>query len=199
MLWRLPTTFTHRSTMAQECRFHQAGHCRNGDRCKFSHSNRTQVGQSPEPSGSFSTSLKSRPSKQPNLPAASSPRPNGVCQFYWTTGRCKLEFECKYRHVRCDDGPETTPQRSQFNFAGNDAIPPFLTEQGLAKINGIATDGFFEISTSLSPTEAHNRLKKFLSDTFRFKNSFDVYSFLVPLNSANCNNSSWVCLSRLIL
>lgn len=55
----------------------------------------------------------------------------------------------------------------------------------------IATDGPFDMSTSLSPTDAHHRLKKFLSDTFRFKSSFEVYAFLVPLSSANRNNPLW--------
>ena len=195
--WRLLFRFLYHPTMTQPCSFYQAGNCRFGDKCRKSHSAHTQANQSPSPSTSVAHPPKSRPSKPLNLPEASSPRPNGVCSFYWTTGKCKREFECIYKHIRCDDGPETTPRRPQFNLAGNDALAPFLTEQGLAKINGIATDGFFkeEISTRLSPTDAHNRFKKFLSDTFRFRNSFDVYAFLVPLSSANCNNSSWVCLS----
>jgi hypothetical protein len=177
-------------TMAQQCHFYQAGRCLYGDKCRKSH---TQSVQSPSSSTSVPPSPRSKPS---NIPEASSPLPSGVCSFYWTTGRCKREFECKYKHIRCDDGPETTSQRPQFNLAGNDTIAPFLTEKGLAKINGIATDGFFEEErfTSLSPTDAHSRFKRFLSDTFRFKSSFDVYSFLVPLSSANCNNPLWVCV-----
>lgn len=179
-----------------QCRFHQAGNCRYGDKCKNSHSARTLAEQSPGPSTSGPTSPRSWPSKQLTLPGASSPLPSGVCRYYWTTGQCKLEFKCNFKHNRCDDGPEITPQRPQFNFAGTDAIVPFLTEKGLAKINGIATDGFFdEKAALLSPTEAHNRLKRFLSDTFRFRSSFDVYAFLVPLSSANCNNTLWVCVS----
>ncbi|KAF8808645.1 hypothetical protein BYT27DRAFT_7255286, partial [Phlegmacium glaucopus] len=175
------------------CRFFQAGHCRSGNKCKYSHSARTQAGQSPSPSTSAPSSPRSRPPNQSKLPGASSPLPNGVCRFYWETGACKREFDCKYRHDRCDEGSETRPKRPQFNLAANDAIAPFLTEQGLAKMNGIATDGFFEdeTSTSLSPTDAHNRFKRFLSDTFRFKTSYDVYAFLVPLSSANCNNALW--------
>ena len=176
--------------MNQQCRFYQKGHCRFGDKCKYSH---IQSGESPGPSTS-PPSQRNRPSEPPNLPEASSPLPSGVCSFYWKKGECKREFECKYNHIRCDDGPEIAPQRPKFNLAGNDAIAPFLTEQGLAKINGIATDGFFEEAelTSLSPTEAHSRFKRFLWDTFRFKSSFEVYSFLVPLSSASCHNPLWV-------
>ena len=181
--------------MTRQCRFFQDGNCRYGDKCKNSH---IQAGESlsPSPSTSAPPSPRNRPSKPPNLPEASSPPPSGVCSFYWKTGGCKREFECRYKHTRCDDGPEITPQRPQFSLAGNDVIAPFLTEQGLAKINGIATDGFFEEkSTSLSPTDAHSRFKRFLSDTFRFKISFEVYSFLIPLSSASCHNPSWVCIS----
>lgn len=177
--------------MNQQCRFYQKGpsHCRFGDKCKYSH---IQAGESFGPSTS-APSPRNQLSEPPNLPETSSPLP-GVCSFYWRTGKCKREFDCKFKHTRCDDGPESTPQRPKFNLAGNDAIAPFLTEQGLAKINGIATDGFFE-EASLSPTEAHSRFKRFLSDTFRFKSSFEVYSFLTPLTSASCHNPLWVCIS----
>ena len=178
--------------MNQQCRFYQKGHCRFGDKCRYSHHD-VQAAESPDPSTS-TPSPRNQPSEPPNSPEASSLPPSGVCSFYWKTGRCKREFECKYKHIRNNDGPEITPQRPNFNLAGNDAISPFLTEQGLAKINGIATDGFFE-EASLSPTEAHSRFKRFLSDTFRFKSSFEIYSFLVPLSSASCHNRSWVCIS----
>ncbi|KAF8808643.1 hypothetical protein BYT27DRAFT_7188610 [Phlegmacium glaucopus] len=175
------------------CRFFQAGRCRSGDECKYSHSTRTQAEQSPNSSTSASSSTWRRPPNQSQLPGASSPLPNGVCRYYWETGACKREFDCRYQHDRCDEGSKTRLQRPQFNLAANDAIAPFLTEQGLAKMNGISTDGFFEDETltSLSPTDAHNHFKKFLSDTFQFKTSYEVYSFLVPLSSANCNNALW--------
>ena len=183
--------------MNQQCRFYQKGpsHCRFGDKCRYSH---IQAEESSGPQASTSApSPRYRPSESTILPEASSPLPSGVCSFYWKTGKCKREFECRFTHIRCDDGPEITPQRPQFNLAGNDAIAPFLTEQGLAKINGIATDGFFEEgkSTSLSPTEAHSRFKRFLLDTFRFKSTFEVYSFLIPLSSASSHNPLWVCIS----
>jgi hypothetical protein len=187
LLFRFPCHFT----MTKLCRFYKNGNCRYGDRCRDSH---IQAGETPGPSTSAPPSPRNRPSIPPNLPESSSPSPSGACSFYWRTGNCKLEFECRYKHIR--DG-EIIPQRPKFNLAGNDTIAPFLTEQGLAKINGIATDGFFEEgkSTLLSPTEAHSRFKRFLWDTFRFQTSFDIYSFFVPLNSASCHNSLWVCIS----
>jgi hypothetical protein len=180
--------------MNQQCRFYQKGpsHCRYGDKCKYSHIQ----AEPPGPSTS-APSPRNRPSEPLHVSEAPSPLPSGVCSFYWKTGRCKREFECKFKHTRCDDGPEITLQRQKFNLAGNDAIAPFLTEQGLAKITGIATDGFFEEGelTSLSPTEAHSRFKRFLSDTFRFKSTFEVYGFLVSLSSASSHNPLWVCIS----
>lgn len=79
-------------------------------------------------------------------------------------------------------------------------VAPFLTEQGLAKLNSNATDGFFAGSKTslLSPTEAHDRLKRFLFDNFKFKTSFDVYAFLVPLTSANSTNTLWVSPTLLV-
>jgi hypothetical protein len=76
-------------------------------------------------------------------------------------------------------------------------IAPFLTEKGLAKINGSGTDGFFAQapSTSLSPTEAHSRLKRFLQDNFKLDSASKIYSFLTPLSSANATNRLWVCLT----
>jgi hypothetical protein len=71
-------------------------------------------------------------------------------------------------------------------------VAPFLTEAGLAKIGGSGTDGFFspDPSSTLSPTEAHNALKRYLSDNFRFKSTFEIYAFMKPLNSASASNEN---------
>ncbi|KAL4078398.1 hypothetical protein V8B97DRAFT_1263298 [Scleroderma yunnanense] len=72
-------------------------------------------------------------------------------------------------------------------------LAPFLTEQGLSRLNGHGTDGFLyqDASNSLSPVEAHNALQGFLSNEFRFQNVFKVYDFLAPLTSANSFNTKW--------
>jgi hypothetical protein len=61
-------------------------------------------------------------------------------------------------------------------------------------MSGSGTDGFFsqDPSSDLSPSEAHNALKRYLSDFFRFKHTFEVYAFLRPLNSATASNAGWV-------
>ncbi|KAF8959737.1 hypothetical protein BDZ97DRAFT_1666780 [Flammula alnicola] len=188
------------------CRFEQApGGCRRGQKCNFTHinNNSTNSGQrigSPGPSTNGPPSLPNTPHRQTNSPTPSSSAPPGVCRFYWTTGSCKREFECRYRHTRSDLTPGTPRSPTSFRInlasqAAREAIAPFLTEKGLTKINGVATDGFFaeDDSQSLSPTDAHNQLKRFLFENFRFKNAFDVYAFLRPLCSANSSNTLWVC------
>jgi hypothetical protein len=81
-----------------------------------------------------------------------------------------------------------------------ETIAPFLTEAGLAKMNGTSTDGFFSLPTkSLSPNEAQNHLTKFLRDDFRFSSVFDIYAFLAILNSASSTNKSWVSRYELAL
>ena len=74
-----------------------------------------------------------------------------------------------------------------------DAIAPFLTEEGLARVSGTSADVFFSAYfNELSPTAAHNALKRFLFDDFRFRSTLEIYAFLKPLSSAHIGNSSWV-------
>lgn len=187
------------------CRFHNfPGGCRQGDNCKFSHANRdtnrteTQTSRSSSSTPGPLTPLtpRSPPNERPSSP--SSPLPRGVCRFYWETGGCKREFDCRFEHTR-----KTQPTANRFSRitvasqAAEDLIAPFLTEKGLAKLSGSGTDGFFaqDTSTSLSPTEAHSKLKRFLQDNFRFNTTFQIYGFLTPLISANTTNRLWVCPS----
>ncbi|KAG6369977.1 hypothetical protein JVT61DRAFT_12613 [Boletus reticuloceps] len=41
--------------------------------------------------------------------------------------------------------------------------------------------------------QSHNALKRFLLDDYRFKETYHVYAFLKPLNSATSSNAGWVC------
>ena len=180
MLFRLPFHLTITQLCYGQCRF-----------AALATSANTLIifkQESPSPSTSAPPSPRSRPST--NLPEASSPLPLGVFSFYWKTGG--REFDCIYKHIRCDDDPQITPPRPKLNLVGNDAIAPILTKQGLEKINGIATRR--EVNVVVADGSSHSRFKRFLSDTFRFKISFDVYSFLVPLSSASCHNYFWVCI-----
>ncbi|KAJ6625897.1 P-loop containing nucleoside triphosphate hydrolase protein [Mycena sp. CBHHK59/15] len=158
--------------MSPPCRFYNTpGGCRHGQSCKFSHSapgNRDEM--SPR------TSLAQR-------------APPGICNFYWSSGSCRHEFNCRYHHTR--DPSASAPSSSEPAIAGH-SLAPFLTEAGLAKLNGLGTDVFFAPpSKPLSPNETHNHLKRFLHDNFRFQKTFEVYGFLVPLGSLDTSGPSW--------
>ena len=170
------------------CRFvNNPGGCRRGDDCSFSHaSSNEQPPSSPPPS--VASSQRGHKARTPNCPP-------GVCRFYWSSGRCNREFECRYKHTTAPGAPvsSTRPQSPALGLSASDAIAPFLTESGLAKLNGNGTDAFFASpATLMSPSETHNSLKKYLWDEFRFRKSADVYGFLIPLSNANLSNSTWV-------
>ncbi|KIJ68146.1 hypothetical protein HYDPIDRAFT_107807 [Hydnomerulius pinastri MD-312] len=165
------------------CRYmNSPGGCRRGDQCHFAHSRTT------------GNNDNNRQNIHPS--ASGSSAPPGVCRNYWEQGRCNREFDCRYQHTRKPDG--TAPQaRPKLAITPSETVlqrlAPFLTEEGLSKINGSGTDGFFsqDFSVSLTPSEAHNSLKRFLQDNFRFRSTFEVYAFLKPLNSANASNTNW--------
>jgi hypothetical protein len=180
------------------CHFYNSpSGCRRGD-CKFLHNNRNidrgETIKSPRPSLSASPTPRSPPNPQRSGSPSPMP-PRGVCRFYWDDGRCKREFDCRFEHTQTRSATNVpSPRLTVTNQAAEDLIAPFLTEKGLAKINSTGTDGFFAqvTSTSLSPTEAHRHLKRFLDDRFRFNTTFQVYAFLIPLTSANAVNRLWV-------
>ncbi len=178
------------------CRFHLSpGGCHKGKKCHFAHINiDSTVSRDSTPGPSSAPGSSSLP--QPNT---SSPAPAGVCSYYWKRGECKREFECWYKHVQSPGAREASPSQSPSanlfkNVAAKEMVAPFLTEKGLAKINSNATDGFFSgnNTSSLSPTDAHSRLKRFLADNYKFSTRYDIYAFLVLLCSANSSNTLWV-------
>jgi len=164
--------------------FNKPGGCRKGDGCPYLHGSNEQASPS-----SVASSQKQHEAKTPNCPP-------GVCRFYWSSGRCNREFECRYKHTIAPGAPPVSSARPQSTapaLSAIDAIAPFLTESGLAKLNGNGTDVFFASpATSMSPSETHNSLKRFLRDEFRFRKPAEVYGFLVPLSNANSSNSTWV-------
>lgn len=165
--------------------FNTPGGCRRGQACTFAH---TSVSRTPPPVPS-NTGSPSRQREQPNLPKS----PPGVCNFFWTSGECNREFACRYRHIR--DAPNNTPPTpsTTSTSAAVDTIAPFLTQGGLAKLNGTGTDVFFaNPPMALTPTDVHNHMKRFLFDDFRFRKTFEIYGFLTPLMSANTSNQAWV-------
>ncbi|KAG8218138.1 hypothetical protein J3R82DRAFT_3675 [Butyriboletus roseoflavus] len=193
--------------------FNTPAGCYRGNQCKFAHSpasTNNQTSESARPlSPSTRDSSRSRSPQNASRPGgAGKPPQPGVCKYYWEKGRCNREFGCRYKHVQQTDNANPPRAPTPTNVAQPTVlqrVAPFLTEQGLSKMSGSGTDGFFsQDSVPLSPSEAHNTLKKYLSDFFRFKITFEIYAFLRPLNSASASNASWVrhaivCLSRRML
>ncbi|KAI9456882.1 hypothetical protein HD554DRAFT_1839076 [Boletus coccyginus] len=177
------------------CRFFNtpAG-CNRGNQCKFTHSSPSDSTRPLSPSTPDSPAA---PQRTPH-PGGNGNPPPGVCRFFWEQGRCTREFNCHYAHTQRADRPTLSPSSTPSGTTSRSAavlqrITPFLTQQGLSKMSGSGTDGFFSLdsSSSLSPSEAHNVLKRFLSDNFKFKSTFEVYAFLKPLNSATASNAGW--------
>ena len=172
-----------RQRSATTCRFFGTpGGCRNAA-CRFVHTaNAGTIPSSPSQDTSNRSSSDRRPS-------SSSQPPNGVCRFFWQTGACRFAFDCRFKHIAAQQAPA-----SQAQSAG-DAGPsmPFLKEGGFSRVGQIGSDVFCSIpSRVMDPNEAHNTLKRFLFDDYRFRKAFDVYAFLVPVLSANSNSPLWV-------
>ncbi|KAF8639511.1 hypothetical protein AX17_001416 [Amanita inopinata Kibby_2008] len=165
--------------MSKPCRFYtQPGGCNKGNKCTFAHSSDRKIHARSSSSGSSS-----------NSPALKQPIPSGVCKFYWSTGNCKHEFKCRFNHTKSPSS--TAVSESPLPLVGLNVVP-FLAESGLAKVAGTGTDAFFPTpADSLSPTEVHNKIKRFFYDQFRFIRTFDVYAFVNPLNSTVSSNARW--------
>jgi hypothetical protein len=180
------------------CRYYNTpkGCCR--PNCSFRHSG-SPGGPSESMHGSSAPRASSHLAPHGANPrtASSTNAPRGVCNFYWTSGKCKHEFQCRFRHTASPSvaasGSSQAAHVIQSTPAIND-IAPFLTEAGLAKLTGTGTDFYFSNEDAkLSPNEAHNYLKTFLYDDYRFRTTQHIYAFLTIITNASAMNASWVC------
>ena len=123
--------------------------------------------------------------------------PFGVCQNFWKHGHCRYGFKCRYDHVRPQERLNPEDVRSLLpGISGPldmDAIAPFLTEAGLAKIFGSSAD-IFSLSSGrkLDPQETKNHLQRYLHNDYRFQNVVQMHTFVSLLNNASSENKSWV-------
>lgn len=170
------------SRRTQPCNFYnKRGGCHRGETCSFAHV-----------SAASSSSGNADVSRGPSLARATHPQaPPGVCNFYWSQGACRHEYSCRFKHITSDSNVANKSPERQSNKP-EDTIASFLTDAGLAKLTGSGTDGFFTTLKPLSPNETHNHLKKFLYNDYRFRKTFDIYGFVILLNSANISNAGWV-------
>lgn len=104
-----------------------------------------------------------------------------ICHFYWSTGACDYGFDCTYKH-------EARTQVSSSATQSTDYTPDFFSLEGLAVNNGSVLDKHH----TLSPSQAHNHLKSYLSDNFVFRNAINIEGFSRILASVNSRNRTWV-------
>ncbi|KAH6914275.1 hypothetical protein BKA70DRAFT_1558250 [Coprinopsis sp. MPI-PUGE-AT-0042] len=164
------------------CRFFATpGGCRRGTSCHFAHSTST--------SSANNAQQQSHRSPSDRRSSTSSQNPNGTCRSFWQTGACRFAFDCKYKHVASDSQSQATTR--DVVAAGSSSMP-FLNQGGFSRLGSSGSDVFSSTpSRVMDPNEAHNTLKRFLFDDYRFRKSFDVYAFLVPVLSANTNSNLW--------
>ncbi|KAJ7072084.1 hypothetical protein C8F01DRAFT_1044463 [Mycena amicta] len=142
------------------CRFHNSpSGCRHGDKCTYSHTQ--QAGPS---------------SRGPETQVPLVRAPPGTCNFFWTSGKCKREFNCKFKHERKQSTTEDTPSP--------EAAPPQTWRNRPSTSNNSS-------SKDLAPYELHGHLKRFLHDDFRFPNTSHVYAFVSLLASINTSGPLW--------
>jgi Zinc finger C-x8-C-x5-C-x3-H type (and similar) len=167
----------------QPCRFFATpGGCRRGTSCHFAH------GTTANPTNNSQQHSHRSPSDRRS---DSSQNPNGTCRSFWQTGACRFAFDCKYKHVASGSQSQRTTTRDVV-VAGATSMP-FLSPGGFSRVGSSGSDVFSSIPFRvMDPNEAHNTLKRFLFDDYRFRKTFDVYAFLVPVLSANTNSNLWV-------
>ncbi|KIL62527.1 hypothetical protein M378DRAFT_128690 [Amanita muscaria Koide BX008] len=156
------------------CHYHSSpGGCRRKD-CTFSH-------------GSPGEHRPRSPASAASAgPSTSSP--GGVCKFYWSTKRCRDGSNCRYSHI---ENPSLNAQNSSSSGIITSLVP-FLTDEGLAKVTGVGTDPLSpQPQKLLTPAQIRYDMRRFLQDDFRFKSTFEIYAFFVPLSSAISTNPAW--------
>ena len=135
-------------------------------------------------SRSTDNSPANMPAHRQNMPRA----PNGICNFYWSTGACNRGFECTFRHQ-----PNTNVVEASAIVSPSDDIdqaPDFFSTEGLAFNNGSVRNE----QHTLKPSEAHNHLKQFTPNNFVFLRPLQVEGFARIFASVDARNKHWVRL-----
>ena len=177
---------THYKQICQH--FSSRGSCRFGDRCRYAHDS---------PSGTRSTDRESWARGQTAMGSLEAPIPFGVCQNFWKHGHCRYGCKCRYDHVRPQERLNPEDVRSLLPGVSGpldmDAIAPFLTEAGLAKISGSSADIFSSsVGQKLDFHATNYHLKRYLHDDFRFQNAAQIHTFVSLLSNASSENKNWV-------
>lgn len=162
--------------------FLATGKCRFGSKCKFAHDrdpqNRSRS-STPGPSSSGTPPLS-----PPTRPGGLTRAPPRVCNFYWSSGTCSRGFDCSFKHER----PPSSSSATGLPAADIEEEPDFFSVEGLTAGSSATRDE----RHALTPSDAHNHLKGFLADNFRFETAAKVQGFVRILASINDKNKAWV-------
>lgn len=104
-----------------------------------------------------------------------------ICHYFWSTGACDHGFDCTFKHEARAQVPSSATQSTDYT-------PDFFSLEGLAMNNGSVLDK----QHTLSPNQAHNHLKPYLTDNFVFRNAINIEGFSRILASVNSRNRTWV-------
>ncbi|PCH39561.1 nucleoside triphosphate hydrolase protein [Wolfiporia cocos MD-104 SS10] len=135
--------------------------------------------------------MPSPSSKSGNGPPAGIPP--RVCSFFWTTGSCSRGFECSFKHER-QPATTTSATEGEPDQEEENETTDFFSAEGLALNNGSVR----EERHNLTPSQAHNHIKPFLSDNFMFENASKIQGFVRILASVNDRNKAWAFLYMIV-
>ncbi|KAF6760156.1 hypothetical protein DFP72DRAFT_1063222 [Ephemerocybe angulata] len=161
------------------------GWCRDDDVCRFSHERdaSTTVATPSTTSPVFQDSPRTATWRTSPVHQRTNTKPP-TCRFWLLQGWCRDDDVCRFSHERDASITVATP---------NTISPvPLLDSQGIATLDVTNSDIFRSLSEKpLTSSEITNIMKPFLFDNFRFHNTFKVYAFWVPFQSAHRSNSNW--------
>lgn len=159
------------------------GWCRDDDVCRFSHERDASTTVATRSTTSFQDSPTPATWRTSPVHQRTNTKPP-TCRFWLLQGWCRDDDVCRFSHERDASITVATP---------NTISPvPLLDSQGIATLDVTNSDIFRSLSEKpLTSSEITNIMKPFLFDNFRFHNTFKVYAFWVPFQSAHRSNSNW--------
>lgn len=164
------------------CGFYQRGHCYKGASCTFEHVGPTSNNPRPPPN---------RPPNRPPaartpLPAHLAGVPRGTCKSWWQTGSCTFGIRCKHRHDRTQAGSSSIAAD-----AGTSALQA-ATPDYTAIASNSSSDPFVPARSSAQRINQGILQRVVTSDSFRFVETAQVYTFLNSLHSSTKITTTWV-------
>ena len=167
--------------------------CHFGVKCKFSHDVGSDTSRATTPESSSRRLRDSTASQTANnnrgVPGGDH-APRNICDFYWKTGKCNRSFDCTFRHEQMPNTALNHDNQSSTQSdedAANSALT-FFTAEGLEEVTGVT----MHEDHGLKPADAHNSIKTYLRDGYKFRSPSDMLAFVRILASINRRNKAWV-------